>query len=369
MCAGAGCALSVSQSMMLLAKPLRPATYKARTLKAIVQSRKYSMLLAVAFKERTMVTIAEIREAHARINGITVRTPLIPLEYRGDTLYLKPENLQPIGAFKLRGAYNKIASLTDAERARGVITYSSGNHAQGVAYAARALGAKAVIVMPGNAPVVKLEATAALGAEIVLVGPSGVERQVKAEELASQHGYVIIPPYEDEKIIAGQGTAGLEILEDMPEVGLVLVPIGGGGLISGISTAIKSMRSQTKVIGVEPEVAADTQASFRAGHIVKFPAEQVLSTCADGLRAQYPGTMTFEHIQHNVDDIVTVTEDEIMHAVRLLAQNPKTVAEPSGAVTTAAWLFHRGELPASNQTVAVISGGNIDPALLSRIRV
>jgi threonine dehydratase len=316
-----------------------------------------------------MVSLTDIREARTRLDGITVRTPLIPLEYEGATLYLKPENLQPIGAFKLRGAYNKIASLTDEERARGVITYSSGNHAQGVAYAARALETKAVIVMPGNAPAVKREATAALGAEIVLVGPSGVERQVKAEELATEHGYVIIPPYDDEKIIAGQGTAGLEILEDMPDVELILVPIGGGGLISGISTAIKSAKPEAKVVGVEPEVAADAQASFRAGHIVKFAAEQVLSTCADGLRAQYPGTMTFEHIQRNVDDIVTVSEDEIMQAVRILAQNPKTVAEPSGAVAPAAWLFHRELLPASNHTVAVISGGNIDPGLLSRIRV
>jgi threonine dehydratase len=315
-----------------------------------------------------MVRLPDIQAARARLDGITVRTPLIPLEYEGATLHLKPENLQPIGAFKLRGAYNKIASLTDEERARGVITYSSGNHAQGVAYAARALETKAVIVMPRNAPAVKREATAALGAEIVLVGPSGVERQMKAEELAAEHGYVIIPPYDDEKIIAGQGTAGLEILEDMPDVELVLVPIGGGGLISGISTAIKSAKPEAKVVGVEPEVAADAQASFRAGHIVKFPAEQVLSTCADGLRAQYPGTMTFEHIQRNVDDIVTVSEDEIMQAVKILAQNPKTVAEPSGAVAPAAWLFHRELLPASNHTVAVISGGNIDPGLLSRIR-
>ena len=315
-----------------------------------------------------MVTLADIRDARARIDGIAVRTPLIPLEHGGHILYLKPENLQPIGAFKLRGAYNKIASLSDEERARGVITYSSGNHAQGVAYAARALGAKAVIVMPRNAPAVKRDATAALGAEIVFVGPSGVERQLKAEELAAERGYVIIPPYEDEKIIAGQGTAGLEIFEDLPQVELVLVPIGGGGLISGISTAIKSLSAQTKVVGVEPEVAADTQASFRAGHIVKLPPEQVLSTCADGLRAQYPGTMTFAHIQKHVDDIVTVAEDEIMRAARILAQNPKTLAEPSGAVAAAAWLFHREELPASNHTVAVISGGNIDPELLSRIR-
>ncbi len=290
------------------------------------------------------------------------------LEHEGHTLYLKPENLQPIGAFKLRGAYNKIASLTDEERARGVITYSSGNHAQGVAYAARALGTKAVIVMPRNAPAIKREATAALGAEIVFVGPSGPERQIKAEELAAEHGYVIVPPYDDEKIIAGQGTAGLEILEDLPDVDLVLVPVGGGGLISGISTAIKLSKPSTKVVGVEPELAGDAQASLRAGEIVKFPPEQVLQTCADGLRAQYIGTMTFEHIRRYVDDIVTVSEDQIMQAARLLAQNPKTVAEPSGAVATAAWLFHRDSLPLSNFTVAVISGGNIDPALLKQLR-
>jgi threonine dehydratase len=315
-----------------------------------------------------VVTLLDIREAASRLQGITVRTPLIPLEYENRTLYLKPENLQPIGAFKLRGAYNKIASLSDEERARGVITYSSGNHAQGVAYAARALQTKAVIVMPRNAPAIKREATAALGAEIVFVGPSGPERQIKAEELAAEHGYVIVPPYDDEKIIAGQGTAGLEILEDLPELELVLVPVGGGGLISGISTAIKLSKPSVQIIGVEPELAADAQASFRAGEIVKFPPEQVLSTCADGLRAQYIGTMTFEHIRRYVDNIVTVTEDEIMQAVRILAQNPKTVAEPSGAVATAAFLFHRELLPASNHTVAVISGGNIDPDLLRRIR-
>jgi threonine dehydratase len=235
-----------------------------------------------------------------------------------------------------------------------------------VAYAARALATKAVIVMPRNAPAIKRDATAALGAEVVFVGPSGVERQEKAEELAAQHGYVIIPPYDDEKIIAGQGTAGLEILEDMPEVDLVLVPIGGGGLISGISTAIKSAKPNAKVIGVEPELASDAQASFRAGKIVKFPVEQVLSTSADGLRSQYIGTLTFEHIRRYVDDVVTVTEEDIFNAVRILATNSKTLAEPSGAVAPAAWLYHRDSLPASNACVAVISGGNIDPELLKK---
>lgn len=316
-----------------------------------------------------MITLDDIRAARARLTGIAVRTPLIPLHHGGRTLYLKPENLQPIGAFKIRGAYNKIASLSREERAAGVISYSSGNHAQGVAYAARALDIHAVIVMPETVPSVKRDATAALGAEIVYAGTTGVERQTKAEELAAEHGYVMIPPYEDEKIIAGQGTAGLEILEDLPQVDLVLVPIGGGGLISGISVAIKSLNPGAKVIGVEPEVAADARASLRTGTIVEIPSAQATSTIADGLRAVHVGRLTFEHIRAYVDDIVTVTEEEIRSAVRILAENPKTTPEPSGAVTTAAWLFHGETLPPSRATVAVISGGNIEPALLNQIRV
>jgi len=281
-----------------------------------------------------MITLADIQRARASISGVAARTSLIPLEHRGHTLYLKPENQQPVGAFKIRGAYNKIASLTDEERARGVIAYSSGNHAQGVAYAARALKTKAVIVMPRNAPEVKRAATEALGAEVIYVGPSGVERMVKAEELAAQHGYTMIPPYDDLKIIAGQGTLGLEIVEDFPAVDLVLVPVGGGGLISGVATAVKALNPSAKVVGVEPEVASDARASLRAGEIVTLPAERVAATAADGLRAMYVGTLTFEHIRHYVDDIVTVSEDEISEAVRILAQNPKTVAEPSGATAT-----------------------------------
>jgi len=225
-----------------------------------------------------------------------------------------------------------------------------------------------VIVMPQTVPAVKRDATAALGAEIVYAGTTGVERQAQAEELAAEHGYVMIPPYEDEKIIAGQGTVGLEILEDLPEVDLVLVPIGGGGLIGGISAAIKAVNPGAKVIGVEPALAADAQASLRSGTIVKIPAEQAVSTIADGLRATHVGSLTFAHIRAYVDDIVTVTEEEIRRAVRLLGENPKTTAEPSGAVTTAAWLFHREKLPPSSATVAVISGGNIEPALLNQIR-
>ena len=283
-------------------------------------------------------------------------------------LLLKPENQQPIGAFKLRGAYNKIASLSEAETKRGVISYSSGNHAQGVAYAARALGVKSVIVMPNNAPAIKREATARLGAEIVLVGPGSDERKTKAEQLAAQHGYVIVPPYNDEKIIAGQGTIGLEILEDLPDVETVLAPVGGGGLISGVAAAIKLTRPEVNVIGVEPELAADAQASLRVGKIVQFPAEQVSRTLADGLRTQSIGDLNFEHIQCFVDAIVTVTEDEICQGMKILATNPETTAEPSGAVSVAGFLFRADQLPKTRVNVAIISGGNIEPAMLAGLK-
>jgi len=323
-----------------------------------------------------MVTLSDIRAAQALLRGVAVRTPL--LEWTGGPpdarkLYLKLENLQPIGAFKIRGAYNKVASLTAAERRRGVISYSSGNHGQGVAYAARALGAKAIIVMPGNAPQNKLAATAALGAEVITVGPGSEERRLRAEELASEYGYAIVPPYDDEKIIAGQGTVGLEILEDLPTVETVLAPVGGGGLISGISAALKlsntgRIDSPVKVIGVEPELAADARASFRAGRIVSAPPGQVSQTLADGLRTQSVGAINFEHIRAHVDDIVSVTEEEITGAMRVLSANSQAVAEPSGAVTVAAFLFHPHELPDTKVNVAVISGGNIAPNVLAEPR-
>jgi len=316
----------------------------------------------------------DIRQAQARLFGITVRTPLVASRlhqlhgaHDKATLYLKAENLQPIGAFKLRGAYNKIASLPPEERSRGVISYSSGNHAQGVAYAARALGVKAVIVMPTSAPAMKREATAAMGAEIVLVGPSSEERKDRAEELARRHGYVIVPPYNDEQIIAGQGTIGLEILEDLPEVEEVLVPVGGGGMISGVATAIKLLKPSARIIGAEPELAADAQASLRSGKIVQLPAEEVARTADDGLRTQSIGDINFQHIRQYVDDIVTVSEDDIRRTMRLLAANPRTIAEPSGAVAVAAFLFHRRRLPPARVNVAVISGGNIQPEMLDEI--
>jgi threonine dehydratase len=221
--------------------------------------------------------------------------------------------------------------------------------------------------MPSNAPPLKAAATAALGAEIVKVGPASNERMQKAQELSQQHGYVIVPPYNDEQIIAGQGTIGLEILEDCPDVDLVLVPCGGGGLISGVASAIKLSGSKAKVVGVEPELANDAQQSFRKGQIVELPPEQVSSTLADGLRTQSIGALNFEHIRQHVDDIITVTEDEIRSAMRRIVMDARIIPEPSGAVTLAAWLFHGDELPQSQKAVAVVTGGNVDPKLLAEI--
>jgi threonine dehydratase len=309
------------------------------------------------------------------LQGVAVRTRLLEWPFEKSTLssdgrrlFLKLEKQQPVGSFKLRGAYNKIASLSAEERKQGVISYSSGNHAQGVAYAARALGVKAVIVMPNNAPAMKREATAGMGAEIVIVGPGSDERMAKAQELAVQNGYVIVPPYNDEKIIAGQGTMGLEILEDLPNVETVLVPLGGGGMISGIATGIKLSKPEVKIIGVEPELAADAQASLRSGRIVRFPAEQVTRTIADGLRTQSVGEINFEHMRRFVDDIVTVTESEIVEAMRQLARNPKTVAEPSGAVAVAAFLSHGDQLPKTQISAAIVSGGNIEAQMFKEVR-
>jgi threonine dehydratase len=316
-----------------------------------------------------MIGIEEISAAAARIAGVAVKTPLVLAPFHGlrGNAWLKAESLQPIGSFKLRGAANKILQLTPDEIRRGVITYSSGNHAQGVAYAARAVGAKAVIVMPANAPAIKRQATLALGAEIVDVGVASTERLAKAEELVREHGYVVVPPYDDEQIIAGQATCGLEIVEALPDVDLVLSPVSGGGLLSGTATAVKLLHPEAKVFGVEPELAADTAESLRTGHIVTWEAERTSQTIADGLRTQSVGVRNFTHIQAYVDGIVTVTETEIRTAMRAIVATARLVPEPSGAVTTAALLFHAAELPPFRKAVALLSGGNVDPNMLAEI--
>src|SRR5919199_5479354 len=253
-----------------------------------------------------MVELEDIRLARRRLQGVAVHTPLVlyPRSVPERLLYFKPESFQPVGSFKVRGAYNKITTLSEERRKRGVIAYSSGNHAQGVAYAARELGVQAIIVMPANASEVKLKRTAALGAKIVRVGDSSEERKARAEELAAEHGYALVPPYNDEALIAGQGTVGLEILEDLPDVEMVLVPVGGGGLISGVATALKLSHPDIHVIGVEPGLAADAQASLRSGRIVELTSEQAGRTIADGLRTQHVGDITFAYMRRFVDDIV-----------------------------------------------------------------
>jgi threonine dehydratase len=324
--------------------------------------------------EKSLVSIQEIRAAAARIANIAIRTPLLRAPFSGLSghgtsreIYLKAESLQPIGAFKIRGAANKILQLSTEEIARGVITYSSGNHAQGVAYAAREVGAKAVIVMPSNAPAIKRAATLAMGAEIVDVGVASSERLAKSDELVRAHGYIVIPPYDNQQIIGGQATCGLEIIEALPEVDLVLAPVSGGGLLSGVAAAVKQLSPRTMVFGVEPELAGDTAESFRTGKIATWPAELTSRTIADGLRTQSVGQLNFAHIQAFVDGIITVTEAEIRAAMRAIVAATRLVPEPSGAVAAAALLFHAAELPGYKTAAAIVSGGNVDPALLAQI--
>ena len=248
-----------------------------------------------------------------------------------------------------------------------MITYSSGNHAQAVAYVARALGMNAVIVMPSNAPAIKRAGTLALGAEVVDVGPASTERLAKSNELVAKYGYVTIAPYDDERIIAGQATCGLEIVEDLAEVDLVLSPVSGGGLLSGVAAAVKLLKPSAKVGGVEPELAGDTADSFRTGRIVEWPAEKTTRTIADGLRTQSVGERNFAHIRAFVDQVVTVTETEIRAAMRAIVAATRLVPEPSGAVAAAALLFHGNELPAYKRAAAIVSGGNVAPELLAEV--
>ncbi|HET9852395.1 MAG TPA: threonine/serine dehydratase [Candidatus Limnocylindrales bacterium] len=329
--------------------------------------------------DATLVSIEDIRRAATNLAGVALRTPLVPFGTAGwagaagaggagaaggPQVLLKAESLQPIGAFKIRGAYHAIASLTPEARARGVVTHSSGNHAQGVARAARLLGANAVVVMPSDAPAIKRRRVEADGAEVVTVEPASSAREAMAEQLMRERGLVFIPPYDDDRIIAGQGTVGLEIAEDVPDLAGVLIPIGGGGLASGVAVALRALRPDIRLIGVEPEVAADAQASLREGRIVRWDAERTGSTIADGTRTQAIGRRNFAHLSRLLDDVVTVTEDEIAATVRLIAEEARLVVEPSGALAPAAARFRAREAGiASGQgtVVAVVSGGNVDP--------
>ncbi|MEM7125027.1 MAG: threonine/serine dehydratase [Chloroflexota bacterium] len=317
-----------------------------------------------------MITLNDIQIARQRIKDVAIQTPLIacPGHSPNRQLFFKPENLQPVGAFKLRGAHNKIASLSTEEKDRGVIAFSSGNHAQGVAYSARALGVRATIVMPAIAPQIKIDNTKAMGAEVVLLD-HGTEKDwaIIAEQIAEEKGFVMVTPFNDETIVAGQATTGMEILEDLPDVETILAPVGGGGLLSGVAAAVKLTNPHINVVGVEPEVAADAQASLRQGKIIEWTQDETRRTIADGMRATAIGDVTFAHIRAYVDDIVTVSEAEIRDAMRRMVLRARLVAEPSGAVTFAAFLNRQSELPESKKTVAIISGGNVAANLLAEI--
>jgi threonine dehydratase len=309
------------------------------------------------------LTLAEIEAARERIAPHVMRTPIVPMTPAG--LGLKAECLQPIGAFKLRGAFNAILSLDAAARARGVIAYSSGNHAQAVAYAARALGAPAVIVMPGDAPRAKLEGTKRWGPQVIETNASSEARRRLAEDLAQERGLALVPPFDARAIMAGQATIGLEILEQAPDVEVVAVPISGGGLASGVAAAIKQSRPQVQVVAVEPELADDAARSFREGRRVRLPAEDATRTIADGLRVQQVGEVTWPTLKAYVDTVITVSEDEIRDAMRRIWAEARLVAEPSGAVAAAGALKGLGARPES--VVAVLSGGNVDAAMFAAI--
>ncbi|MBY8871979.1 threonine/serine dehydratase [Micromonospora sp. PLK6-60] len=307
-----------------------------------------------------LVSIADVRAAAADLAGAVVRTPLVPAPW-DDGLWLKPESLQPVGSFKLRGATHAVARLDPAARSRGVVTHSSGNHGQALAYAARTFGVPCTVVVPEGAPRVKVDRMRALGAEVRLVPPA--RRLAEAERVVAATGATLVPPFDDRRIIAGQGTVGLEIVADLPDVDVVLVPVGGGGLSSGVATAVAALRPSAVVIGVEPALAADARESLAAGEVVVWDVARTYRTSADGLRTNL-SELTLAHLRERLDRIVTVGEEEIAAAMGRLAREARLVAEPSGAVALAARLFHAGELP-PGRTVAVVSGGNVEPAVLA----
>lgn len=304
----------------------------------------------------SLVTLDEIRAAATRIRAIVRRTPVL----EAGNLLLKCENLQVTGAFKIRGATNMLALLPAAERAAGVITYSSGNHGQAVACAAAHYGCRAVIVMPETAPQVKVEAVQRHGGEVIFAGTTSMDRKTRAEAEAAASGLTMVPPFDDPRIIAGAGTVGLEILEQCPQASTIFVPMGGGGQISGVSAAVKQMRPGMRIVGVEPAGAARMSASLSAGHPVTL-AET--SSIADGLLTMRPADLTLAHVQAYVDQVVTVDDDSIRAAVRWLFAQAHVVAEPSGAATVAAAL-QAGT--AASGAVAIISGGNVDAADFAR---
>ena len=315
-----------------------------------------------------LVTVDAIRAAAKRIRGVVRRTPLLDVsDQAGRPLWLKCEAQQPGGAFKIRGAMNMLMRLSPDELRRGVITYSSGNHGQAVALAASKLGAKAVVVMPTTTPAIKIEGVKRWGAEIILEGTTSSHRRTRAEAEAAARGLMMVPPFDHEWIIEGQGTCGLEILDQAPDVDVVVVPVGGGGLASGVAAAIKQLRPQVMVIGVEPSGAAKMSRSLAAGNPVTL---ERTSSIADGLMPVRPGDVTFAHVRQFVDRVVTVDDDTIARAALWLFFEAKQVVEPSGAATVAAVLWPSNESPLadpSKQIVAILSGGNVAPETLAAL--
>src|ERR671928_1261637 len=313
-----------------------------------------------------MLTLDFIRLAEARIRPLVHRPPVPPSrtfdEAAGRRVFFKCENFQRAGAFKMRGATNKILSLTDDERSRGVVAFSSGNHAQAVALAARDAGVRACIVMPTDAPRTKLAATRGYGAEVVTYDRQREDREEVARRLSEREGLTVVPPFDDYDIIAGQGTCALELLEDVPDLDALLTPCGGGGLFAGSSTAAKALRADVRCFPVESELSDDTRQSFLKGERVTIPPP---ATIADGMGTQTPGALTFPVLRRNAEDVLTVSEDEIVEAMRLILFRLKMLVEPTGAVAAAAALF--GKLPRGVERVGVIiSGGNVDPEALAR---
>ena len=310
-----------------------------------------------------LVTLQEIDAARERVRPAARLTPLIEAPWPGagsGTLFLKCENFQPMGAFKIRGAYNMIAQLSPEELKRGVVTYSSGNHGQAVALAAQRLGATAVIVMPTTAPKVKVDGARGFGAEVVFAGTTSLDRKLKAEEIAAERGLAMVPPFDHRMIIAGQGTVGLEILDQCPDVATIVVEIGGGGLSSGVAAAVKQRAPHVRVVGVEPQGAPKMTRSLEAGHPVTL---DTVGTIADGLMTVRPGDLTFEHVRTFIDEVITVADPEMVRAIAWLYRNAKIVVEPSGSVTTAAIMLGLGGIdPTKGPVVAIVSGGNVEPS-------
>ena len=309
-----------------------------------------------------MLTIDKIYDAQKLLRGVARRTPLTPAPTLGDTIYIKNENLQITGSFKLRGAYNKLCHLSEEEKARGVVACSAGNHAQGVAMSATKMGIKSVICMPAGAPLAKVEATRGYGGEVVLVPGVYDDAAREAERLNREEGYTFAHPFNDVHVMAGQGTIALEILDQLPDVEQVVVPIGGGGLIAGIAVAIKTLKPDCKVIGVQAAGAPSMYNAVKTGYVEELSS---VSTIADGIAVKKPGDLTYECCVKYVDDVITVSEDEIASAILALMETQKTVSEGAGATTVAAYMFKK--VDTSLKTVCVVSGGNIDVTTLSRV--